>query len=150
MNASPLLSAALIGTWELVSRQDHNAAGNLRPDPNLGADPLGLLIYDRGGRFAAQFMKRDRTQSVQAAPVAPSANNTRAKDGYDAYFGTYVVDDERRTVTQTLQAALSAENVGHVVTREMAVEGNTLTISLNTTSVQGEAVTRTLRWRRVA
>ena len=145
------LTTALIGTWELVSRADRNAAGDLRPDPTLGADPLGLLIYDRGGRFAAQFMKRDRATTPADTPtVAQSANNTRAKDGYDAYFGTYVVDDERRTVTQTLHAALSAENVGHVVTREMAVEGDTLTISLNTTSVSGEAVTRTLRWRRVA
>jgi hypothetical protein len=144
------LSTALIGTWELVSREDRNAAGNVRPDPTLGADPLGLLICDGGGRFAVQFMKRDRTQSAQVAPVAPSTNNTRAKDGYDAYFGTYVVDEEHRTVTQTIEAALSAENVGHVVTREMAVDGDTLTISLNTTSVSGEAVTRALRWRRVA
>jgi hypothetical protein len=151
MKASPPLSAALIGTWELVSRQDHNAAGELRVDPTLGADPLGLLIYGRGGRFAAQFMKRDRSiSSVETTPTVSSANNTRAKDGYDAYFGTYAVDDERRTVTQTLQAALSAENVGHVITREVAVEGDTHTISLSTASVQGEAVTRTLRWRRVA
>lgn len=144
------LSAALIGTWELVSREDRNAVGDVRLDPTLGADPLGLLIYDRGGRFAAQFMKRDRTQSVQLAPTMLSANNTRAKDGYDAYFGTYVVDDEHRTVTQTLQAALSAENVGHVVSREMVVEDDTLTISLNTVNVSGEAVSRTLCWRRVA
>jgi hypothetical protein len=151
MNASPLLSTALIGTWELVSRQDRNAAGELRPDPTLGADPLGLLIYDRGGHFAAQFMKRDRTpSSAETMPIVSSANNTRARDGYDAYFGIYSVDDERGTVTQTLQAALSVENVGHVVTREMAAEGDVLTITLNTTSVQGEAVTRTLRWRRVA
>jgi hypothetical protein len=144
------LSIALIGTWELASREDRNAAGEVRPDPTLGADPLGRLIYDRSGRFAAQFMKRDRTQSVQIVTAAPSANNTRAKDGYDAYFGTYIVDDERRTVTQTLQAALSVENVGHIVTREMVVEGDTLTIRLNTVNVSGEAVTRTLRWRRVA
>jgi hypothetical protein len=109
------------------------------------------LIYDRGGRFAAQFMKRDRTGPERSsATAAPSSNNTRAKDGYDAYFGTYVVDDEQRTVTQTLQGALSAENVGHVVTREMVVEGDALTISLNTTAADGEAVTRKLRWRRVA
>jgi len=145
-----LLSTALIGTWELVSREDRNVAGELRSDPNLGADPLGLLICDRSGRFAVQFMKRDRF----APPAEPSAvgqkNNTRAVNGYDAYFGSYVVDDARRTVTQTLHAALSTENVGHVITRAMSVDGDTLLISLNTTSFHGEPVTRTLRWRRVA
>lgn len=145
------LSASLVGTWELVAREDHDAAGELRPDPALGPNPLGLLIYDASGRFAAQFMKRDRTTPLsEAVSAMPSSNNTLAKDGYDAYFGSYVVDDERGAVTQTLQAALSPENVGHVVTREMTVEGDTLVITLNTTSVSGETVTRTLRWRRVA
>ncbi len=131
------LSATLIGTWELRSRQDRNATGALRPEPVLGAHPLGLLIYDRSGRFALQLMKRRRA-------------GKSTKSGYDAYFGTYVVDDERRIVTQTLRAALSAEQVGSVVTREMSVEGDELHISLNTTNAAGEGVTRTLLWRRVA
>ncbi len=151
MSGKTPLSAALIGTWELMSRQDRNAAGELRPDPALGADPLGLLIYDTSGRFAAQFMKRDRSAPALAMATAPAgANNTRAQGGYDAYFGAYTVDDGSGTVTQTLHAALSAENVGHVVTREMEVEDETLTIQLATTSIEGELVTRTLIWRRVA
>ena len=144
------LSTALIGTWELLSRQDRNAAGELRPDPALGADPLGLLVYDKSGRFAAQFMKRDRSTAAPTITAAPvGANNTRAQGGYDAYFGAYSVDDASGTVTQTLHAALSAENVGHVVTREMKVEGDTLTIQLATNGIAGEPVTRTLTWRRV-
>src|SRR5689334_147222 len=119
------LSIGLLGTWELISREDRNAHGELRPDPALGANPLGLLIYDRGGRFAAQFMKRDRLKSdIDESTSMPIANNTRAINGYDAYFGTYSVDDQRGAVTQTLQAALSSEYVGHVVTREMVVEGD--------------------------
>ena len=108
----------------------------LAPEPALGSDPLGLLIYDRAGRFALQLMKRVRSAKS-------------GKRGYDAYFGNYVVDDERGVVTQTLHAALAPEHVGAVVAREMSVEGNALTIRLNATNVEGEAVTRTLRWRRV-
>jgi hypothetical protein len=52
-------------------------------------------------------------------------------------------------VTQTLAGALARENVGHVVTREMRVAGDTLTIELETTSPEGEPVTRTLIWTRV-
>src|SRR5690242_9029383 len=97
------LSAALIGTWELLSREDRNRGGELCPDPALGGDPLGLLFYDQGGRFALQLMKRERaTPSVEGAAGASLPNNTRPQDGYDAYFGTYVVDDERGIVTQTL------------------------------------------------
>jgi hypothetical protein len=143
-----LLSAALPGTWELVSRVDVTDSGERRLDPSLGDDPIGILIYDRAGHFAAQFMKRDRsTPIVDARSGAP--NNSRAQGGYDAYFGTYTVDDKQGTVTQRLVGALSQENVGHVLTRAMTVDGNTLVIRLQTTSIQGEPVTRTLKWKRV-
>lgn len=143
-----MLSDLLPGTWELVSRIDVAESGERRIDPSLGEDPIALLIYDRAGHFAAQFMKRDRsTPSVE--PAAPAANNSRARDGYDAYFGTYTIDDAEGTVTQQLVGALSRENVGVVLTRAMTVVGDTLTIRLQTTSIDGENVTRELLWKRV-
>jgi Lipocalin-like domain len=142
------LSATLPGTWRLVSRIDVNAAGERRIDPTLGEDPVAILFYDRSGNFAAQFMKRDRSAVVEAG-AAPAMNNSRAKDGYDAYFGTYSVDDAAGTVTQELAGALSKENVGQVLTRGMVVAGDALTIQLETRSIEGEPVTRTLRWRRI-
>lgn len=77
-------------------------------------------------------------------------NNSRAQGGYDAYFGTYTVDDARGTVTQRLSGALSAENVGQVLTRSMIVDDDTLTIEVQTAASDGEPVTRTLIWRRAA
>jgi hypothetical protein len=151
------LSGALVGTWELLSRVDLTAAGERRIEPALGEDPVALLYYDRSGHFAAQFMKRDRAVNAPVAPgaaVTPtdqsSPNNSRAQGGYDAYFGTYTVDDARGTVTQRLIGALSAENVGLVLTRAMSVDGDTLTIALATATANGEPVTRTLVWRRLS
>jgi hypothetical protein len=142
------LSTTLPGTWRLVSRVDVDAAGERRVDPMLGEDPVAVLFYDRSGNFAAQFMKRDRSVVVDAG-AAPAMNNSRAKDGYDAYFGSYTIDDAASTVTQELDGALSKENVGFVLTRGMTVEGDELTIELKTTSIGGEPVTRTLRWKRI-
>ena len=151
------LSKTLVGTWELLSRVDRTAAGERRVEPRLGEDPVALLYYDQSGHFAAQFMKRDRTAADPAAPEPAAAggnagalNNSRAQGGYDAYFGTYTVDDRGGTVTQRLLGALSAENVGLVLTRSMIVEGDTLTIALDTTAADGEPVTRTLAWRRTS
>jgi hypothetical protein len=149
MSAEPPLSVALPGTWELLSRGDVTDAGERRVDPSLGAVPVAMLIYDRSGHFAAQFMKRDRTANAIDDVRAAGANNSRAQGGYDAYFGTYEVDDAAGTVTQRLLGALSAENVGLVLTRGMQVEGDRLTISLRTTAATGEGVTRTLIWQRV-
>lgn len=144
-----LLSNELPGTWELLSRVDVNAGNERRIDPSLGEDPIALLIYDRAGHFSAQFMKRDRSSVAPAMDTPAAANNSRAQGGYDAYFGTYTVDDTNGTVTQQLSGALSAGNVGHVLSRVMTVEGNSLIIRLQTTAMNGEAVTRMLKWKRV-
>jgi hypothetical protein len=149
------LSTTLVGTWELQSRVDRTAGGERRIEPSLGEDPIALLYYDRSGHFAAQFMKRDRTAnaaSTSAASPTPATgmpNNSRAQGGYDAYFGTYTVDDQRGTVTQRLMGALSAENVGQVLTRAMVVKGDELSIALETVASDGTPVIRTLLWRRL-
>jgi hypothetical protein len=143
------LSVALIGTWELLSREDRTSSGVRLVDPSLGSDPIALLLYDRAGHFAAQFMARHRGSMPGDAAVSGALNNSRARGGYDAYFGTYSVDDVNGTVTQRLAGALSPENVGQVLTRAMTVSGDELTIQLETATAAGEPIVRTLRWRRV-
>ena len=142
------LSHTLPGTWELLSREDVTASGERRPEPSLGADPVAVLMYDRSGHFAAQFMRRDRSVDVPDGPGG-ARNNSRAQGGYDAYFGAYTIDDANGTVTQRLLGALSRENVGAVLTRAMEVKDNVLVIKLDTSTASGEAVTRTLTWQRV-
>lgn len=146
-DATPL-SARLPGTWRLVSRLDVGPSGEPHPDPALGSDPVALLVYDRAGHFAAQFMKRDRGTAPAEGP-AGAPNNTQARGGYDAYFGSYVVDDATGVVTQRLEGALTAANVGAVLSRAMTVRGDELVIELETSAWDGTPVTRTLRWARV-
>lgn len=147
--AAGSLAERLIGTWSLRSREDYNAAGERRPEPSLGSDPIALLYFDRGGNFAAQFMKRDRSSvpTVDAASALP--NNSRARGGYDGYFGTYVVNEATGVVSTLLHAALSQENVGQTYQRVIRVEGDILTLRLETATAAGEPVTRTLKWQRV-
>ena len=145
------LASSLIGTWRLLSREDRTANGELRAEPALGSDPHALLIYDRAGNFAAQFMKRDRSASPGGPVVAKQAtNNSTAVGGYDAYFGSYTVDDATSSVTQRLVGALSSADVGKVVTREMQIEDGLLVIRIELTAADGVPVVRTLRWAREA
>jgi hypothetical protein len=67
-SGSKLLSGTLPGTWELLSRIDVTDSGERRVDPALGDDPIAILIYDRSGHFAAQFMKRDRSTPLLTHP----------------------------------------------------------------------------------
>ena len=93
-------------------------------------------------------MRRDRSIEITDGPSG-ARNNSRAQGGYDAYFGTYTIDDELGTVTQHVLGALSRENVGTVLTRAMEIRGDTLVIRLETTAAGGTPVTRTLTWQRV-
>lgn len=144
------LSSRLVGTWSLLTREDRTPGGELRVEPGLGSDPIALLYFDRAGHFAAQFMKRDRGTIVPEAVTATAVpNNSRSRAGYDAYFGTYRVDEGRSTVATTLTGALSPENVGQTFTRHMSVAADKLTIRLETASTTGEPIIRTLCWKRV-
>ena len=147
MSNPAALSRTLPGTWSLVSRVIRTTTGDVVPSA-LGDDPVALLIYDDVGNFAAQFMRRDRSGGDGIASASSAANNSRAIGGYDAYFGRYSIDDERGTVTQTLVGSLSPENVGHVLTRAMQVDGDRLTIEVATTTPDGEPATITLVWNR--
>jgi Lipocalin-like domain len=93
-------------------------------------------------------MNPDRSQTFTEGLVS-AKNNTQALGGYDAYFGTYTVDDKSGVVTQALLGSLSKENVGATLSRAMTVDGDTLVIRLETGAWNGTPVVRTLTWERV-
>jgi hypothetical protein len=146
--AAPI-SRSLIGTWKLLTRVDRNRAGVQLAEPSLGSDPVALLVFDGSGNFAAQFMRRGPGAPAGDEGGAAPTNNSRARGGYDAYFGTYVTDDASGVVKTLLVGALSREYVGQEFIRHAAIEGDTLTLRLDTQSPHGEPVLRTLTWKRV-
>ncbi len=147
---------SLVGSWDLVSRIDRTADGGTLVEPSLGSDPIALLIYDSAGHVSAQLMRRSgRSLQINVAPPPQTPqsaehNNSAAIGGYDAYFGTYVVDIQAHTVTHHFNAALNPADVGREVTRRFRFEGEQLVIYFDTRAANGEPVTRTLRFRRVA
>jgi hypothetical protein len=143
------LEVAIQGVWWLQSREDRTMGGEKRIDPVLGADPVGILSYAKD-HFAAQFMKRDRTGESAPAAINPAKNNTSAVGGYDAYFGTYKVDEQTGKVAHTLIGSITPSNVGMTVYRDLEVRDDLLIIKLETTTPEGEPVVRTLTWKRIS
>lgn len=143
------LSATMQGVWWLETREDWTKEGQRRIDPILGSDPIGILSYAKN-HFAAQFMKRNRNDGADNQVTYVGQNNTVAIDGYDAYFGTYEVNEENGKVSHTLIGSISPSNIGITVSRDLRVEENKLMIQLETTTTQGELIIRTLTWRRIS
>lgn len=136
------------GVWWLLSREDWTRDGQRRIDPVLGTDPIAILTY-ASSHFAAQFMKRNRTDDDAQQIFKAGQNNTAAVGGYDAYFGTYEVNEETGKVAHTLIGSITPTNIGVTVSRDLRVVDDKLFIQLETSTTEGEHVTRTLIWKRL-
>jgi hypothetical protein len=149
----PDLGRAMVGSWRLLSREDHDREGRRVIDPILGADPMGFLTFTRTS-FAMQLMKRDRgaapaPEASESGPSAAGTNNTGAVAGYDAYFGRYSVDAARGEIAVTLEASVVPANIGLELTREIRAADDRLWIRLPTTAADGTPITRTLTFERM-
>ena len=142
------LSAAILGIWKLKSREDVDAAQQVHIDPFLGRNPVGILCFGPT-HFAAQFMKRERSGQDSALGRVQAKNNTIGVNGYDAYFGTYSVDETAGTLTTHLEGSISPANVGDTYVRDVRVLGNELIIQLHTTGIDGTAIKRTNTFSRI-
>jgi hypothetical protein len=73
----------LVGAWHLVRIESAGANANAQ-------QPRGMLIYTRDGHVAVQLMYPKAEHVL---------SNEYVKDGYEASFGRYEVDESRHTVT---------------------------------------------------
>ena len=142
------LAAAILGIWKLKSREDVDDSGQVRIDPFLGREPLGILCFGPS-HFAAQFMKRDRSRQADEPQRLQAKNNTAGVNGYDAYFGTYSIDEIAGTLATRLEGSISPANIGSTYVRDVRVVDNELIIQLHTTAVDGTAITRTNTFSRI-
>jgi hypothetical protein len=143
------LSTEILGIWKLKSREDVDATGQVHIDPFLGKDPIAILCFG-SSHFAAQFMKRDRSQQGNAPLPVQAKNNTAPVNGYDAYFGTYTTDEIAGTITTLIEGSISPDNVGKTFVRAARVTDNDLIIQLETTTIDGTAITRTNTFSLIA
>lgn len=145
----------LIGSWRLVSRETHKTNGELLPDPNLAATPMGFLVYDATGHVAAQLSRRGRTVEMLgddckiAVATKSTPNTAQTILGYDAYFGTVTVHEKEGFVTHHLESALFPGDIGHDINRNFKLSGDRLTLSFDTTTQDGTPITRSLVWERI-
>lgn len=138
----------MLGAWQLESRTVRTAGGGVVADPVLGAQPIGRLFYDASGHMMLQMMRQQRTQAIGAPSNPEDAKNPRVVLGYDAYFGSFTVNESEGTVTHHVEGSLFPEDLGKDFTRLFTLEGDRFTLRFTSKSPDGLDVTRTLIFRR--
>ncbi len=130
-----------VGVWKLVSGESRDeVTGEVRYP--WGTKPVGRLAYDEAGRVFAQLMNPGRravggmaNRGAAAAIETASAEDMREMlTGFNAYFGTFDVDEPARTVIHHLQSALIPSWVGTDQRRKYEFSGSNQLIMSNIAS----------------
>jgi hypothetical protein len=125
------IRSGMLGSWELVRFESRDTAtGHVRQP--LGPDPQGLILYTDDGFMSAQ--------------LAPGPN--AETDDYIAYTGPFRVDEEAAVVHHEVRTATMPDLLAAPQLREVALDGDTLTLSATLTDEAGTTTHSTLTWRR--
>jgi hypothetical protein len=139
----------LIGTWRLISWQTRRSDGTVRQP--FGTEPFGVLTYDASGRMAGQMMRSDRPRFLSTDWAGGTPEEIKqAFAGYVAYSGTYLIDEQRRTVTHHVDASLFPNWVGEAQVRHFAFDGTRLVLRTPPVLVAGQEQVGELVWERTA
>lgn len=107
----------LVGAWKLVSLEEPGPDGQTRKLPRTG-----VIMYTRDGHMSVQFL------APKGAPAASVGPIQYEQGGYEAYFGTYTVNEKTKTVTHHVEGALVRSLIGRDLTRVYSFSGKELTL----------------------
>jgi Lipocalin-like domain len=125
----------LIGSWRYVgSTLDGKSQGE------RGASPKGIIMYDVHGHMACHVAPDRYVARAGAEPTGEEAKAVLAD--HIAYFGTYSVDENARTVTHHRQGSVQPGDKGDVV-RGYEFVGDRLIL-------RPVGTTREVIWQRIA
>jgi len=93
--------ARFVGTWKLLYRDTPARTGEA-----LRTVETGRLTYDERGNMTVQVARegRDKLTTASEPPQILSS--------YTAYWGTYVVDEAKATMTHQIEGSLSPGMIG--------------------------------------
>jgi hypothetical protein len=113
--ATPAFSqeSPIIGAWRMMSLEA-GAEGNLKPVPYSGQ-----VIFTEAGTLSVQAQNPDAK-----APDTPYTAN-----GYEAYYGPVVINDQDKTFVITIESSLVRNLVGKSMKRKFEVSDNKLVLT---------------------
>jgi hypothetical protein len=103
------IANALIGAWRYVGTRINDEKFD------RGQNPKGMIYYGPNGEMSVQVapdVKRNRSGAVMTPEEAKIALTD-----YIAYFGTYTIDEQARTVTHHRQVTIQPGDTGDLVRR---------------------------------
>ena len=140
-----------VGTWRLILCNAYRRNGQVVPI--YGPEPEGRLFYDAAGNMSVHIMRSGRPNFHSAQKFRATDSEMRAAyQGYEAYFSTYEVDEERGVVNHHVAGGLFPNWTGTVQPRFFRFDGPGRLI-LSTEPIGAAPTRRTivvLEWERLS
>jgi hypothetical protein len=126
----------IVGTWKFESMVVRTESGKtIYP---YGEKLFGMLIYTPGGHMSVLLMNPDRKKFASDDLKAGTPEEIKqAYEKFDAYCGTYTVDENKGTITHHLEGAKFPNWVGTDQVRYFELEDDRLQIKA-TIEIEGE------------
>ena len=105
------------GTWRLVSLEEQGSDGKVHQN-----DCAGMLVTTQDGHISVQVMDRNPKEQSTPAPEQYS------QGGYEASYGTYVLDEGAHTFTFHVEGALVRSLIGKDLARSYELSGKTMIV----------------------
>jgi hypothetical protein len=119
-NSKSEVARRFCGAWRYVG-----STVDGKPRPGRGASPKGMIHYDPSGYMSVQVAPDRERKKAGSTPTPEEAQ--AALTEYIAYFGTYTIDEQARTVTHHRQGSVQPGDAPEVV-RCYAFDGDRLTL----------------------
>nr|VFJ62171.1 MAG: Lipocalin-like domain-containing protein [Candidatus Kentron sp. DK]VFJ62644.1 MAG: Lipocalin-like domain-containing protein [Candidatus Kentron sp. DK] len=138
-----------IGTWKLVSCEVKVEGGeSVFP---MGQVPVGRLMYDEKDNMlvALANAERPRMSNDVHKMFAPLEEKGPAFDSFEAYFGSYSVNETEKVITHHVESGLFPNWTGSSQQRFYSFTGNRLELSTPPVEHEGSRVVAVLLWERM-
>jgi hypothetical protein len=131
-----MTKSEIIGTWKFVTMVAKTGSGKtLYP---YGEKLFGRLMYTPDGHMSALLMDTDRDKFASNDPLAGTLEEIKqAYKKFDAYCGTYKVDENKESITHHVEGAKFPNWVGTDQLRYFELKGDRLEIKA-TIEIEGE------------
>jgi len=137
-----------VGAWKLVSCEARSSNGEVVY--LYGRDPFGILTYDSSGNMSVLLMRRDRPRFASGELLSGTPEEIKAAfEGFNAYCGTYDVNEEKRKVTHHVEGSSFPNWVGTDQVRFFEFSGDQLLLTTPPITRGGEQLTVHLMWARI-
>src|SRR5262245_33596429 len=100
-NVKATARARFVGTWKLLYRDTPSRSGE-----SVHTVETGRLTYDEQGNMTVQVAREGRDKLTAAS------DPKQVMSTYTAYWGTYVVDAAKGTMTHQIEGSLSPGMIG--------------------------------------